>query len=91
MQRRAKTDFQFTRCSDGNTNNDGVEFEKSEGVSKAIVGRWIKAGLPVLTDSRIESAAGRAWLKANIHRRTEQTDGEAFADAKARKDRRSHQ
>jgi len=61
-----------------------LEFAKAEGVSKVMVGRWVKAGLPVLTDGRIDVKAGRAWLQANILNRSE--EGESFSAAKARKE-----
>jgi hypothetical protein len=63
------------------------EFAVSEAVSNVMIGRWIKLGLPVLADGRIDGKAGRAWLKGNVHRKGEiAARGETFSTARARKE-----
>jgi hypothetical protein len=39
------------------------EFARAMGVSGARVSQWVKAGLPVRPDGRVELEAGAAWVK----------------------------
>jgi phage terminase Nu1 subunit (DNA packaging protein) len=63
-----------------------AEFGKAHGVSRQMVDRWVRAGLPVGQDGRIDRAQGQAWLAANTSRGRSSGSGETFANARARKE-----
>ena len=60
-------------------------FGEAVGVSNAMVGKWIKLGMPKRPDGLLNAAACHAWLEANVQRRIEKPS-EAFTDAKTRKE-----
>lgn len=45
-----------------------AQFAEAMGVSKAMVTKYVRKGLPLTPEGRIDLAAGRAWVEANIDR-----------------------
>jgi transcriptional regulator with XRE-family HTH domain len=55
-------------------------YAKCLGVSKQMVSKYVKAGMPTLPDGSIDPAAATAWRNANISRH----DDETLTDARKR-------
>jgi phage terminase Nu1 subunit (DNA packaging protein) len=60
-----------------------AEFARREKVSKTVVSKWVRAGLPTAGGGQIDPEAARAWLKANTSRGV---TVESLTEARSRKE-----
>jgi hypothetical protein len=58
-----------------------ADFAKAQGVSRQMVDRYVKSGMP-LQDGKVDPKQAEAWIAQNILSRSK--PGESFAEAKTR-------